>query len=74
MNKIGLDFTKYVDTSFQTFMTRFLPLNVCVDILMVFLVEGTKIIFRYTYAILKQNKGFVKKHSEPSTFISALIE
>jgi hypothetical protein len=53
LNKIGFEFSKYVDTSFKTFMTHFVNLPTALDILMMFLLEGTKIIFRYTYAVLK---------------------
>lgn len=53
LNKVGFEFTKYVDVSFKSFLTRFVSLPVSIDILMMFLQEGTKIIFRYTYAILK---------------------
>jgi hypothetical protein len=53
MNKIGFDLSKYVDQSFQSMLTYFLPLPMSVDIMMMFLAEGTKIIFRYTYAVLK---------------------
>jgi len=74
MNKINLDFSKYVDTSFKTMMTFYLPLHVSVDILMMFLAEGTKIIFRYTYAILKCQKTFVKKYEDHATFLEALQE
>lgn len=37
-----------------------------------FLQEGTKIIFRYTYAILKCQKKFVKSCTDPNNFLSEL--
>lgn len=52
--------------------THFLPLPVAIEVLMMFLIEGTKIIFRYSYAILKCQKGFVKNHTDPATFIEEL--
>ena len=39
---------------------------------MMFLQEGTKIIFRYTYAILKCQKKFVKSCTDPANFMSEL--
>ena len=53
LNKVGFEFTKFVDESFKTFLTSFVSLPTSIDILMMFLQEGSKIIFRYTYAILK---------------------
>ena len=53
LNKIGFEFTKFVDVSFKSFLTYFVSLPVSLDLLMMFLFEGTKIIFRFTYAILK---------------------
>lgn len=66
MNKIGFDFNKFVDVSFKTLGGHFVPLPVALDILMAFLVEGVKIIFRYTYAVMKTNKNFIKKCTDPA--------
>lgn len=65
MNKIGFDFNKFVDISFKSMIGHFVPLPIAIDILMMFLVEGVKILFRYTYAVLKAHKGFVKKVANP---------
>lgn len=59
-NKINFDFTRFVDTAFKSLLTYFVPLPVAVEVLMMFLVEGNKILFRYTYALLKCNKKFIK--------------
>mmetsp|Transcript_18413 Transcript_18413/g.17532 ORF Transcript_18413/g.17532 Transcript_18413/m.17532 type:complete len:147 (+) Transcript_18413:468-908(+) len=69
LNKIGFSFTDYVDLSFKTFMTHFISLPVSLDVLLMFLMEGTKIIFRFTYAILKTQKKFVKSLHDPATFL-----
>jgi hypothetical protein len=53
LNEIGFDFSAYVDKAFKSIMGYFVTINVGVDIMMMFLVEGVKIIFRYTYAIMK---------------------
>lgn len=65
MNKIGFDFNKFVDVSFKSMIGHFVSLPIAIDILMMFLVEGVKILFRYTYAVLKAHKGFVKKVANP---------
>ena len=72
LNKIGFEFTQFVDYSFKTFLTRFVTLPTSIDILMMFLQEGSKIIFRYTYAILKCQKKFVKSCTDPANFLSEL--
>ena len=56
LNKINFDFNKLVDVSFKSLLTYFVQLPVALDILMMYLIEGNKIIFRYTYALLKCNK------------------
>jgi hypothetical protein len=61
MNKIGFDFSKFVDVSFKSLLGHFVSLPVALDILMMYLIEGVKIIFRYSYAILKVHKAYVKK-------------
>lgn len=58
--KIGFDFSRYIDISFKTMNFYFLPLNVAMDMIMCFLSEGVKIVYRYTYGILKMNKDFIK--------------
>jgi hypothetical protein len=61
MNKIGFDFNKFVDVSFKSMVGHFVSLPIAIDVLMMYLAEGVKILFRYTYAVLKCNKTFVKK-------------
>lgn len=61
MNKIGFDFTKYVDVAFKSLLTSFVSLPIAIDILFMYLVEGVKILFRFTYAVMKCNKAFIKK-------------
>jgi hypothetical protein len=59
-NKIGFDFNRYIDMAFKSLLSYFVPLPVAVEVLMMFLVEGNKILFRYAYALLKCNKKFIK--------------
>ena len=61
LNSINFDFNRFVDVSFKSMTTHFVPLAVALDILMMYLIEGNKILFRYTYAILKVNKHYIKK-------------
>jgi hypothetical protein len=57
---MGFDFSVYVDACFKTFLTHFVELAVAVEIMMMFLIEGAKVLFRFTYAVLKVNKSFIK--------------
>lgn len=72
MNNIGFDFTKYVDASFKSVIGQFVPLPMALDILMMYLIEGVKIIFRYTYAVLKFHKAYVKKCTSAEGFLEGL--
>ena len=72
MNKIGFDFSKFVDNSFKSMLGQFVSLPVALDILMMFMIEGVKIIFRYTYAILKVHKAYVKKSVNAQEFLDGL--
>jgi hypothetical protein len=65
LNKIGFDFSRYVDVAFKSLLTSFVSLPIAIDILCMYLVEGVKILFRFTYAVMKVNKGFIKKCSDP---------
>lgn len=72
MNKIGFDFNKYVDICFKSLLTHFVSLPVALDILMMYMIEGVKILFRYTYAVMKCNKAFIKKVSSPQELLDLL--
>ena len=72
MNRIGFDFSKFVDTSFKTTLTHFVSLPIAIEILMMFMIEGVKILFRYTYAVMKCNKQFIKKCTDPATLLELL--
>lgn len=72
MNKIGFDFSKYVDTCFKSTLTYFVSLPIAIEILMMFMIEGVKILFRYTYAVMKCNKAFIKKCGIPAELLESL--
>jgi hypothetical protein len=72
MNKIGFDFYKFVDLCFKSTLTYFVSLPVALDILMMFMIEGVKILFRYTYAVMKCNKAFIKACKNPNELLEAL--
>jgi hypothetical protein len=60
MTLIGYDFSRYVDLAFKNFLTNFVSLPIALDILMMYLNEGVKIVFRYAYAVIKANKEKIK--------------
>lgn len=72
MNKINFDFNNYVDISFKTMLSRFVPLPIAIDIFMMYLVEGVKILFRYSYAVLKLHKHHVKKCANANELLDGL--
>ncbi len=65
MSKIGFDLNKIIDKSFKSMGSFFLPLPIVIDIFMKYMIEGVKIMFRYTYSIMKCHKNFLKKCSDP---------
>ncbi len=69
---ISFDFSRYVDMSFKTMTFYFLPINVAFDVMMCFLAEGVKVIYRFTYAILKMNKEFIKSIDNEENMLSQL--
>lgn len=72
LNTINFDFNKYVDVTFKSMTAHFVPLAVALDILMMYLIEGNKILFRYTYAILKVNKKYIKNATNANDFLDGL--
>jgi len=60
MKSINFDLTNYSALAFDSLMTEFLPLHIATDFLIMFLVEGIKVVFRYAYAVLKAHKHFIK--------------
>ena len=72
MNKVGFDFNRYVDVAFKSLVTNFVSLPIALDVLMMFMVEGVKILFRYTYAVMKCNKSFIKKCTNPEELLELL--
>jgi hypothetical protein len=53
MSSIGFEFRSYSAQSFDSLCSRFLPLFIETDMILMYLVEGVKILFRYSYAVLK---------------------
>lgn len=60
MRSINFDLKDYAEAAFDSLGTEFLPLYIMTDFLLMYLVEGVKIVFRYSYAILKHHKTFIK--------------
>ena len=72
---IGFDINLLIDACFKDFLTNFLTLPLILDVFLLFLVEGVKVLYRYTYAILKHHKEFIKtKCKDPATLIEKLSE
>ena len=53
MSHIGFELRDYSAAAFDTIGARFLPLYIATDVMLMYLVEGVKILFRYAYAVLK---------------------
>lgn len=62
MSQIRFELRNYSSAAFDTIGARFMPLYIAIDVMLMYLVEGVKIIFRYAYAILKTHKDFIKKN------------
>jgi hypothetical protein len=60
MKNLGFNLRDFAALSFDSLTCEFLPLYLATDCLMMYLVEGIKIMFRYSYAILKVHKQFIK--------------
>lgn len=71
-NEIGFDFTQYVDSCFRNFLTDYLPLSSLLDCILIYLVEGIKSLYRFTYAVTKTHKEMIKTIPKQSNFIKAL--
>ena len=67
--QIGFDFTQFVDASFRHFLSDFLPMSSLMDVMVIFLVEGVKGLYRLTYAITRLNKNYIKTITSKDTFI-----
>lgn len=60
MKSIGFDLKDYAQVAFDSVTGEYLPLYIVTDFLLMYLVEGIKIVFRYAYGILKVHKQFIK--------------
>lgn len=60
MRGIGFELKDYARVAFDSLGGEFLPLFVETEFLLMYLVEGIKIVFRYAYSVLKIHKQFIK--------------
>jgi len=60
MKGVGFELRDYARVAFDSLTGEFLPLYIASEFLMMYLVEGVKIVFRYAYAVLKVHKQFIK--------------
>lgn len=67
-----MDFTQLVDSCFRRFLTDFLPLSSLIDVMVIYLVEGIKGLFRVTYAVFKLNKDKIKSLTDKSNLLIQL--
>jgi hypothetical protein len=72
MQKIDFDFYKFVDLCFKSLTGHFVPLQIAFDVVLLFLTEGVKILFRFTYAVMKHHKHFIKTCHTPEELIAKL--
>ena len=72
MQKIDFDLNKFVDLSFKSLGGYFITLPIALDLLMAFLTEGVKIVFRFTYALMKYHKQLIKSCKSPEELIVTL--
>lgn len=56
MRNIGFDLKDYAKVAFDSLTGEFLPLYIASEFLLMYLVEGIKIVFRYAYGVLKVHK------------------
>ena len=60
LQSIGFDINELLDEMFKFCFTTFLKADHAIDVFSLFYLEGTKILFRFAYAILKEQKEVIK--------------
>lgn len=70
LKSINFDFYKFIDVSFRSLLGKFVPITVALDVLMAYLTQGMKALFRYTYAIMKHHKAYIKMIGSGEEFIT----
>ena len=73
MSQIRFELRDYSSAVFDTIGARFLPLYIASDVMLMYIIEGVKIIFRYANAVLKTHKDFIKKScTDPENLLDQL--
>ena len=72
MRKINFEFSQYVNKSFKTMNGFFIPFPAQLDMLMAYLTEGVKVLFRYCYAVMKYHKEFIKLQTSAEDLMDLL--
>lgn len=72
LQTINFDFYKLIDVCFRSLLGRFVPITIALDVMMAYLTQGMKGLFRYTYAIMKYHKEFIKTIGSGEEFLNFL--
>lgn len=65
-----MNFDLIIHSMLNTMLTSVVPLDVATHILMVFLMEGQKVLFRMMIGCLKLNKPFIKSLPDKKNFLA----
>mmetsp|Transcript_44325 Transcript_44325/g.60122 ORF Transcript_44325/g.60122 Transcript_44325/m.60122 type:complete len:87 (+) Transcript_44325:644-904(+) len=57
--KIDFDPTRIIDETYRTLLSSLLPLDNTIEIVYMFIMEGNKLLYRFTYALLRLNRKFI---------------
>lgn len=74
LQTINFDFYKLIDVCFRSLLGKFVPITIALDVMMAFLTQGMKGLFRYTYAIMKYHKDFIKLIGSGDEFLNILAK
>ena len=57
--ELDINFDEIVHLMFNSICSIFLPIDIVIDLVFIFLFEGQKSLFRFLYSTLKMNKSFI---------------
>jgi hypothetical protein len=72
LQTINFDFYKLIDVCFRSLLGKLVPITIALDVMMAFITQGMKGLFRYTYAIMKYHKDFIKLIGSGEEFLNIL--
>lgn len=65
LQKIGYDINELLDEMFKYMFTSFLRIDIVLDIFTIYLIEGSKVLFRFAYSTMKVHKATIKGVEDP---------